>query len=104
MYPPPYMNPPPPHILQSQCPNKRPLLSPCTLTFEKDCLQIGPDQVHGYAPNRQMRDGGIGGVLVDQEEGELEDAHGDAQAECPVEVFFSPHVPRQREPHLKIRV
>ena len=72
--------------------------------FEKDSLQIGADQVHGYASNRQIRDGRIGEVFVDQEESELEDAHGDAQAECPVEVFFSPHVPRQREPNLKFSV
>jgi hypothetical protein len=68
------------------------------------CLQIGADQVHGYASNCQMRDGRIVEVFVDQEEGQLKDAHGHAQAECPMEVFFSPHVPRQREPDLKFRV
>ena len=51
-----------------------------------------------------MRDGRIVEVFVDQEEGQLKDAHGHAQAECPMEVFFSPHVPRQREPDLKFRV
>jgi len=42
----------------------------------------------------------IAEVFVDQEEGELKDAHGDAQAEGPVEVCLAPHVPGNREPHL----
>ena len=42
----------------------------------------------------------IAEVFVDQEEGELKDAHGDAQAEGPVEVCLAPHVPGHREPHL----
>lgn len=37
---------------------------------------------------------------MDQKEGELKDAHGDAQAEGPVEVCLAPHVPGNREPHL----